>query len=145
MSKPLYRVNPERQIAGIAKRTNTLERRPLTNEWQNPAAFLPIGGIEGVDEIDLLAIAGNGWTQGSITCYFRWHMDNAFEMKGRLSVGPSGTVAFTLPGFDEDNEVDYRAEGSFTMDLETSPTTFTLGRVIFDPDSGDVTIVYPAT
>lgn len=146
--RPIYRDHLERKVAGIKGQVNRLERRPLTNEWQNPAAFFD---YKDTVERDLLDEAGNGWTQGTPGFRFRWHMDGSLEFKGYLEPGTSGTVAFTLPGAEYDDETDpgtdYRPDqdSSFITNVQVSPTVFSLARVELDSTTGDVTITFPAT
>lgn len=155
MSRPLSAINPEAKTQGVTNASRSLAKRPLAGIWMNPAAFpdktdpfYGLGAANGETFLDLLTIAGNGWTEGTPGFRFRKHADGSLEFKGYLEPGSSGTVAFTLPGAGtiDPDEADYRPENdsSFLTDIQTGPTSFTIGRVQIDATTGDVTITYPA-
>lgn len=148
MSRPIFPRDGHGALGAVEQGVASLRRRPLTGVWQIPyeetADAATIAALAaawpGDSPIDPPPYLVNGWTHGSTDFGYRWHADGSLEFKGYLTPGTTNTVAITLP------EPWWPAgDASFLTDVETSPGTFTIGRVKIDHTTGDVTIIFPAS
>ena len=84
----------------------------------------------------------NGWDHAGPP-YEQWGYricDGQLEFKGHLLPGSSGTVAYTLPA-------DYRimaGNPSWPTDI-VSGGGFSIARIVIDMNTGEITILFPAT
>jgi len=144
MSRPVYEDNEQTQISGARWRGNDLSHRPLAGRWnfvRDPSGDLSTDQIgRGKVQPQLQ----NGWFQPDIDDpdqaalaqhEFRLHMDGSLEFKGYLVPGTWDSLAYTLPGADE-NEPDYipTHEVSFLTDVfDPVGNEFIVGRVVVYP------------
>lgn len=129
-------------------------QKPLAFHWWTPDCSATDDAGQGCtgDEPPLI----NNWAQPDPPLEkfaFRLHTDGSLEFKGHLdaSGAASGTVAFVLPGLYTDPAdalPDFRPPNDqfFHTTITTDDgTSFSLAQVHIDSDTGEVTIVWPAT
>lgn len=98
----------------------------------------------GADPIPGIALVGD-WIAATLLpdwtgeAYYR-HVVGATELRGSISGGASGTVAFILPvGFRPDFDVSY------VTDMASTGGSFAVARIAVTAATGEVTVYFPAT
>lgn len=145
--RPLRRTSDiNYQVDSNRRRVERLERRRLAGRWWEPDCTLDPYGITCTG---LEPALENGWAQPSSPLErfaFRLHADGSLEFKGHLdSAGASsGTVAFTLPGANIPDEIDFRPPNDqFFLTVVYDGANPQGAMVYIDSTTGEVTITFP--